>query len=62
MQFQQGNTGKSIMFSFTLLLLFGVTWVFGFLLFGSSVINVVFAYIFTITNSLQGKINVELYS
>ena len=55
-QLEQKNTRKNIIFSLTLFLLFGITWMFGFLLFGSNVLNVAFAYIFTIINTLQGTV------
>ncbi|XP_076823255.1 adhesion G-protein coupled receptor G7-like [Clavelina lepadiformis] len=37
-----------------LFVIFGITWIFGFLIFNSSDVSLAFAYIFTIFNSLQG--------
>ena len=34
--------------------MFGITWIFGFLLFESTTFNEVFAYIFTVTAGFQG--------
>jgi len=56
--FQSNNaiTRKTIALSLSLLVIFGISWIFGFLIFDSNTkADEVFAYIFTITTSLQGN-------
>ena len=60
--FQAKNniTGKNLLSSLTLFFIFGISWIFGFFVFDSSVASLVFAYIFAITTSLQGKFILNL--
>ncbi|CAK8686936.1 unnamed protein product [Clavelina lepadiformis] len=50
---REGQLKTNLKFSVTLFLMFGITWIFGFLIFNSSDVSLAFAYIFTIFNSLQ---------
>ncbi|CAK8673879.1 unnamed protein product [Clavelina lepadiformis] len=52
---REGQVKTNLKFSVTLFVMFGITWIFGFLIFNSSDVSLAFAYIFTIFNSLQGK-------
>ncbi|XP_076821848.1 adhesion G-protein coupled receptor G7-like [Clavelina lepadiformis] len=51
---REGQLKTNLKFSVTLFVMFGITWIFGFLIFNSSDVSLAFAYIFTIFNSLQG--------
>ncbi|XP_076822784.1 adhesion G-protein coupled receptor G6-like [Clavelina lepadiformis] len=54
MKQREGQLKTNLRFSLTLFVMFGITWIFGFLIFNSSDVSLAFAYIFTIFNSLQG--------
>ncbi|CAK8680882.1 unnamed protein product [Clavelina lepadiformis] len=51
---QYKEAKRRLKFSVILFVMFGITWIFGFLIFNSSDVSLAFAYIFTIFNSLQG--------
>ncbi|XP_076822584.1 adhesion G-protein coupled receptor G2-like isoform X2 [Clavelina lepadiformis] len=51
---QEKEIKQRLKFSAILFVMFGITWIFGFLIFNSSDVSLAFAYIFTIFNSLQG--------
>ena len=46
---------KNLIFSVSLFFILGLSWLFGFLIFGFKAASVVFAYIFTVLTSLQGR-------